>query len=330
MNLSTRQQSMASQRGVALLVALLVVALATVLIAGLLDRGELTAARTRNQLRTAQAEAYAQGLEEYAATALRQDESNGNTDSASDIWAVPLPPTPVPGGEITATMTDLDGRFNLNNLASSNLQNALWTDKFRLLLTALKLDPNIADTVREWMSQDAGSAAGDAFYLAQPIPYRSSKNIFLHISELRLLRGISGDVYAQLAPHVSALPQPTTINVNTATVPVLMTLSPLVTQQMAQALWQQGHANYSDLNGLNANAPGLVIDCGIGTPPPGTKGPSQSQCPFYYGVTSNYFLARGQITLDGLPLVFYSLIERIQSGKQGDIHVIQRSRGADG
>jgi general secretion pathway protein K len=37
-----------NERGVALIVALLVVALATVLIAALLDRGELAAARTRN------------------------------------------------------------------------------------------------------------------------------------------------------------------------------------------------------------------------------------------------------------------------------------------
>ena len=50
------------ERGVALIVALLVVAFATVLIAALLDRGELAAARTRNTLREMQAESYAKGL----------------------------------------------------------------------------------------------------------------------------------------------------------------------------------------------------------------------------------------------------------------------------
>ena len=70
---SSRNTCLARQRGVALLVALLVVALATVLIASLLDRGELGRARTRNQLREAQAQAYAQGLEVYAARVLQQD-----------------------------------------------------------------------------------------------------------------------------------------------------------------------------------------------------------------------------------------------------------------
>ena len=69
---------MKRQRGVALLIALLVVALATILIAGLLDRGGLTAARTRNELREMQAENYAKGLEDYAARVLWQDEQNSD------------------------------------------------------------------------------------------------------------------------------------------------------------------------------------------------------------------------------------------------------------
>ncbi len=70
---------MRRQRGVALLVALLVVALATILIAALLDRGELALARTRNVLRGEQAEAYAQGLEAYAAEVLIQTRNQGRT-----------------------------------------------------------------------------------------------------------------------------------------------------------------------------------------------------------------------------------------------------------
>jgi general secretion pathway protein K len=304
------------QRGVALLVALLVVALATVLIAALLDRGELTAARTRNGLRTAQAESYAQGLEVYAAHVLLQDNENGShTDTSGDIWSVPLPPTPVPGGEITATMSDLDGRFNLNNLSPANPQHDIWQMKFGLLLKALKLDPTLATVVSDWMNTGSSVQTGDAYYLDQPVPYRRARNIFLHVSELRLLKGVSGEVYAQLAPYVSALPPRTLINVNTASVPVLMTIDISMTQQMAQALWQQGHANYSQLPAdLKKIQPDVTTDL-----------VTFAQC---YGVTSTYFLARGQITLDDLPFVFYSLIERRTDNNAG-VRVIQRSRGAD-
>ena len=49
-----------------------------------------------------------------------------------------------------------------------------------------------------------------------------------------------------------------------------------------------------------------------------------------YDVYSTFFVARGQIMLDGLPFVFYSVLDRIEGGADGGIHVIQRSRGTDG
>ena len=147
------------QRGIALLVALLVVALATVLIAGLIDRGELGFVRTRNQRLAAQAQAYTDGLEIYAARVLQEDwaaSGGSGNDSNASVWAVPLPPTPVPNGLISATMRDRNGCFNLNNLVVNGQVNAPWPAKFQRLLGALRLDPNIADAVVAWMNPQPG------------------------------------------------------------------------------------------------------------------------------------------------------------------------------
>lgn len=302
------------QRGIALLVALLVVALATVLIAGLIDRGALAFARTRNQLLDAQAQAYAQGLEHYAARVLQQDwaqNSGSSPDSNASLWATPLPPTPVPGGVIAGTMRDRNGCFNLNNLAdASGAPDAPWPDKFRKLLTALRLDPALADAVLAWMNPQPG--VEDPFYLSQPQPYRQSKRAFAHVSELRLVKGVSGDAYAALAPHVCALPFGTRINVNTATPPVLMTLNGVATLEQAERIWQRGRANYATLNDLVGLVPGVQAEAR------------------WYGVRSTYFLARGDVTLDGQPFTFYSLIERrLGSGADGGIRVLARSRGGE-
>jgi general secretion pathway protein K len=305
-----------SQRGVALIVALLVIALATVLIAGLLDRGELAYARTRNQLHEAQAQSYALGLEVYAERVLKEDQAKGNgVDTNDSPWATPLPPTPVPGGTIAAAMRDLNGRFNLNNLDPAYDTAQVWRQKAEQLLDALKLDRKLAGDIVAWMDPAPGAAAaGDAFYLAQPVPYRSAKRQFSHVSELRLIRGIDGDVYAKLAPYVSALPPGTRINVNTASVPVLMTLTrTTMTSEMAQAIWQHGHAHFQQTSDVGSAQPQL--------------GPIDH--PEYYDVHSSYFLASGLITLDGLPLGFNSIIERRQGGADGGIRVIQRSRGTD-
>jgi general secretion pathway protein K len=313
MRSSTFPQRGKKQRGVALLVALLVLALAAVLIAGLLDRGGLVAARTRNALRQEQAQAYARGLENYAAEVLVRAQDRGtNYDAADSVWAIPLPPTPVPGGTIAAQMSDLNGRFNLNNLDPAYDTQGVWSGKFVLLLTALKLDPAIAGHIVTWMDANAAASADDQFYLAEPVPYRRAGRAFTHVSELRLVAGVDGDVYAALAPYVAALPEGTPINVNTASVPVLMTLGGNVTREMAQAIWQQGGAHYTGMDEVLKAQPAL----------------GAIEHPECYDVRSSYFRARGLVTLDGLPFEFDSLIER-RSGTGGGIRVLQRSRGGD-
>jgi general secretion pathway protein K len=305
---------MKRQRGVALLIALLVVALATILIAGLLDRGGLAAARTRNQLRELQAENYAKGLEDYAARVLWQDDETGDgIDASDDMWALPMPPTPVPGGSIAATMTDLDGRFNLNNLSDDSGQAGAWQQKLMLLLQALKLDPNLAQNVRDWMSTDPANGAGEGWYAGQAVPYRPGHRQFAHVSELRMVEGFDGATYARVLPHVSALPAGTKININTATVPVLMTLFDGMTEQAAAAIWQQGHAHFKNVSELQQTPYSIA-----------------AVPPRFYDVQSQFFLARGDITLDDLPFTFYSLIQRnLGSGASGGVLVLQRSRGGE-
>ena len=294
----------ARQRGIALLVALLVVALAAVLIAGLLDRGELALARTRNVLRAEQADAYAQGLEAYAAKVLLKDlDEEGEADGNADIWATPLPPQQVPGGVISATLHDLNGCFNLNNLASDDAE---WKKMFRRLLDARGVDGEIATAVVQWLGGADGADVTDAYYLAQPVPYRSAQRVFAHASELRLVRGVTSDVYARLAPYVCALPKGTKVNINTASVPVLQTLGP-ISEAQAQTLWQGGQAHWqgvSDWQGVNVDPEAVTVT----------------------GVASSYFLARSDIFLDGVPFTFFSLMER---GRGTGIRVVERSRGSD-
>jgi general secretion pathway protein K len=307
------------QRGVALIIALLVVALAVVLIASLLDRGELVVARVRNELREAQAQAYGQGLEAYAARVLAQAAMSGNeVDSNNSPWAVPLPPTRVPGGSIVASMRDRNGCFNINNLLDdSGTPSPIWLPKFRRLLQVLKLDDALADVIVNWMR--AGSAPDDQYYLQQEVPYRPAKRGLVHVSELRLVRGIAPDVYARLAAEVCALPRGSVINVNTASPAVLMTLSSIVDEQTAKAIAQEGHANFTSIDDIRSQLPGQLIECG-GTGVPVTR------C---FDVRSSYFLARGDITLDDLPFTFFSLIERRYGGANAGIRVIERSRGTD-
>ncbi|MEO7062420.1 MAG: type II secretion system minor pseudopilin GspK [Dokdonella sp.] len=299
------------QRGVALLVALLVVALAVILIAALLDRGELALARTRNALRSEQAQAYAQGLELFAAQILVAT-GNQHLDTNASPWALPLPPQPVPGGMISATMRDLNGCFNLNNLSAHGGNPTLWAPIFRNLLVAVGADPNLVEPVEGWLGNGGSAATDTNYYLGLPVAYRPRNNWFVHVSELRLVRGVTADVYARLAPNVCALPPPTKVNVNTATVAVLRSLGDKLSQASAEKLWNGGQANYSEPNAFAQAAmdPSVLTRLNL------------------LGVNSAYFLARGEITLDDIPFTFYSLIAR-GTGATGGVRVLERSRGSD-
>lgn len=294
-------------------------ALAVILIASLLDRGELALARTRNALRTAQSVAYADGLEAYAAQVLMKDLEDGARDTRSDIWALPLPPQEVPGGRISAQMIDRNGCFNLNNLMAP-VQGAslIWRERLRNLLVALELDPALAGAINDWLdtdtSVDAEGGAEDGAYLAQSLPYRAGNRRFAHVSELRLVRGISGEVYARLAPEVCALPPGSRLNLNTATIAVLMSLDSKITATLAARVYQDGQASWQDAS----SAIREFEQQGINTINQGGL-----------GVTSSYFVARGEMTLDGVPFTYSSLLERRQGGVDGGVHVLTRSRGGE-
>ncbi|HSX60282.1 MAG TPA: type II secretion system minor pseudopilin GspK [Tahibacter sp.] len=307
---------MRAHRGVALVVALLVVALATVLIAGLLDRGELAAARTRNLLRNEQADAYSRGLELYAARVLEKDLEQNRNDSAGDLWAMPLPPTDVPGGRIAARMRDMNGCFNLNNLLSGDGNEAEWRERFRRLLTALRLDPTLTETVIDWIDADGepgggghGSGAEDSVYGAAVPSYRAANRSFAHASELRLLQGFGGSVYTALAPHVCALPRGSLLNLNTATIPVLQSLNTRITEEVARRLWDEGRANWEGVGEFRQELLNLAI-------------PFDATQERGLTTSSRYFLARGDIQLDGLLFHPTSLIDR-----ERGVRVLQRSRG---
>lgn len=166
------------------------------------------------------------------------------------------------------------------------------------------------------MPTSTAKGAEDSAYLAQALPYRTANRTFAHVSELRLVRGISGEVYARLAPEVCALPPGTSINLNTASVAVLMSLDSRMTAVLAERIRQNGQAHWPDLGAaLNeAKQQGVELN------------PADQ---VDLGVTSSYFLAQGEITLDGVPFAFSSLLERVSGGVRGGVHVLARSRGAE-
>ncbi len=300
------------QRGMALLAAVLIVAVATLLIAMLLDQGGITLARTRNIVRAEQADALALGLEDWAFDLLRRDAANDpGRDARSDLWAQPLPPTPVQGGRIAGRMQDQNGCFNLNNLVAGGERVETQLRRFQRLLEVLELDSVLALAVVDWLDSDPQPelrGAEDSAYLALRPAYRAANRPVAHASELRLVRGIDGDAWSRLAPHVCALPAPSALNLNTASVPVLMALDPRISEPIARRLARDGVAQYNGVADFERELQALDL-AGVDLT--------------FADVQSTYFLARAEVELDGLPFTYTSLLLR----EPGRMSVLARWRG---
>ncbi|HUT41776.1 MAG TPA: type II secretion system minor pseudopilin GspK [Gammaproteobacteria bacterium] len=229
------------QQGVALVTALLVVALATVASVGMATRLHVDVRRSANLIHGEQSYAYALAAESWAQVILRRDANDSTYDALDEDWASALPPIPVEGGFVSGHVSDLQGRFNVNNLVGVDGRPDTGSiDYFKRLLTLLELDPELATTLLDWIDADInatfpGGAEDDTYLLADP-PYRAANRRLVSISELRLVQGFTDDVMKVLTPYVTALPDVTTININTATAEVLLALHENMTAQGVEML----------------------------------------------------------------------------------------------
>lgn len=303
------------QRGVALILALLIVALAALIATHLFSLTGTGIARHEAQARGLDASLLSQGLEDYALVMLNRDAENGDgIDTRNDVWASPLPPLPVPGGRVAGLLVDLDGRFNLNTLVRNGARDPVAQARFSRLLAALELKPELVDAVSDWIDADTqtqGQGAEDLEYLRADPPYRAANRPIIHVSELRWIRGVDGKVYARLAPEVTALPADSGFNINTASVAGLRSLADGISADLAKRLWQDGRAQYRSMTDLVD----LLTQAGVFLDPAAIQD---------LKVSSRYFLARADVELGDHVFRYFSLMQRTPAGGR----VLQRMQTA--
>ena len=215
------------QRGLALITAMLVVAIAATTAAYLSFDQQIWLRQSQNLTDRAQAEVVRAGAQEWAITILAKDAKDSQSDDLTEDWAKALPPLVVEDGQVKGQITDMQGRFNLNNLVRGGAPSPADIGAFRHLLDSLSIDQNLTDAVIDWIDADSNaSSAGaeDIDYLQMKIPYRAANQPLQSVEELRLVRGFTREIVDKLRPLVTALPQPTEINVNTADKKVLSAL----------------------------------------------------------------------------------------------------------
>ncbi len=238
------------ERGVALLLALLVLALLVALILEFdaeARREYRDAAAFRDNFKaTVLTRAAVQAAKAVLQQDFLRDKQTGQLyDAPTDLWAFPIEKYAIGDGLLTAQIEDERGKLNLNDLAAGGDLNARKTKILRIkrLFELLQINPDLVDGIVDWVdADDVPEAAGaeTLYYQSLRPPYRAANAPLQTVRELRLIKGMTPEIVEKLLRYVTVYPLQGEgkININTADAFVIQALDPAVTQSMAAEIIQ--------------------------------------------------------------------------------------------
>jgi general secretion pathway protein K len=227
--------------GLALITVMLVVAIIATIATFLSLNQQIWLRQSENIDTAAQARAVRQGAVDAAASLLDDDARANKVDNLTEPWARVLPPFAFRDGSVSIAIEDAQGRFNINNLLKDGKPSTDDIGVYTRLLAYRGLDRGLVDTLLDWMDADTRARPGgaeDVDYLSGTPPYRTANQALVDVAELRRVRGYTPEVLAALSDLLTALPERTAINVNTARPEVLGALFASMDLDTAKALAQ--------------------------------------------------------------------------------------------
>ncbi|MFO0115210.1 MAG: type II secretion system minor pseudopilin GspK [Betaproteobacteria bacterium] len=271
------------QRGVALITALLVVMLAATVATYLLSQQNESLTRVERTTERAQLGLHATTTLEWARSALLVQQKNSVYVALNQPWAEGLIARPIDTAVATGLLRDAQSKFNINNLIDSNgkRRNAD-VQIFVRLLNILKLDPELANAVVDWLDNDdeisgtGGAENGHYWSIANRVSggYGAANKPILLIDELLRVKGMNEANFRRLAPFITALPRAnierTKININTTSTELLTAIFDDVTSDVIADVIRQRQAPlpYTRIDNIkqrHAALPAPMIDAFLDT-----------------------------------------------------------------
>lgn len=305
------------QRGAALLMAMLTVALvATFAAAALWQQWRSIEVEGAERARI-QSEWILTGALDWARLLLREDARAGGPDHLGEPWAVPLQEArlssflaakdntstdmgpDVLDAFLSGQVTDLQSFLNVSNLILNGKVSAPDLESFIRLFDLLQLPSSQLEQLAENLRLASAPGGGERPLVPQDV----DQLVWL---------GLTPQTIAALRPYVTVLPARTVVNLNTASAEVIYaavpTLSMAQAQQLVSAREQSPFRTSTDAASV------------VGGPSAMPQGQSN------VGVNSRFFEVRARLRLDQLVLEERSVVQR----DGVDVRVMQRERGPAG
>ena len=238
------------ERGIALLLTLLVL---TLLVALILEfdaearREYRDAAAFRDNFKaTVLARASVQAARGVLQQDFLKDKQAGQPfDAPTDLWAFPITNYAIGDGLLNAKIEDERGKLNLNDLAVSGdpIIKKAKVGRVKRLFELVQINPDLVDAIVDWVDQDENpepAGAESIYYQTLRPSYRAANAPLQTLLELRLIKGMTPEIMAKLAKLVTVYPAEgqSKVNLNTADPLVIQALDPGITQSVAADIIQ--------------------------------------------------------------------------------------------
>jgi len=215
-----------SQKGSATIIAFIVVSLIAICVSSLMWQQDFEIRKTQIFKENTQVSWLQRSLIDVVRLVLRIDLVNSqDVDHLGEIWALPIEnsriedylknqdlPEELKSIKFSGSIQDAQALFNIANLWDANLStvNLTGVQTYGNLLEQLGLNKNLADQTAQYVLRD--------------------NHWLQYLDELINVPGYSSDTVKKLSQFTIVLPEPTTINLNTAPVEVLLALWPTLSQ----------------------------------------------------------------------------------------------------
>lgn len=229
------------QKGAALIIALVILSMVTVLAVAAGSNFFVTFKRVENQLYGQQAYFYLLSAESLMRSLLLQDLNSGSTtdtlaelEQATQDFAF----EDLVSSLIVLDAQDLQGRINLNQVATATATNPAPKERLIRLIQLMPLEApldaaqatEITNAVIDWVDKEEfdeltnpGGAESDEYRDTEP-GIRAANRPMMSVSEFRLINGVSDELYKAIRPYLTVYGNGE-ININTADPLVLRTLN---------------------------------------------------------------------------------------------------------
>ena len=213
-----------NNRGSALIITLLLISILVGLVVNFVYEVYIDSSAVSNWSNAQRASYIAKSGQNIAATFIKQINNYPNT-TIREI-ALPVARDFGPGSTLIVTVEDENSKININKITDESTFNSL-----KKLFEYLKINPDIVLIIADWRDPDSDPKLPDSEDFAKNGPLWS-------VDELKLISGIDGEVFDKIEPYVTVADPMIIwkINLNTAELPVLISLSEKMTETLAERI----------------------------------------------------------------------------------------------